>query len=97
MQMSLHTDEQFLAAVAAALGESIGLIRRRGFHLESAVEELAPQYSGRAPRQPEPNDDDPIDFATLGIDWDSHDDSRFRRPRRSLIVRRNRRQRRRAA
>lgn len=32
--MSLHTDEQFLAAVAAALGETIAFVRRRGFHLE---------------------------------------------------------------
>lgn len=95
--MSLHTDEQFLAAVAAALGESISLIRRRGFHLEAVVEEPTPRYGGRAPREPEPGDDDPIDFATLGIDWDSYDDSRFRRPRRSLTVRRNRRQQRRAA
>ena len=31
--MSLHADEQFLAAVAAALGETIALVRRRGFHL----------------------------------------------------------------
>ena len=35
--MSLHADEQFLAAVAAALGETIALVRRRGFHLEPAA------------------------------------------------------------
>ena len=34
--MSLHTDEQFLAAVAAALGETIAFVRRRGFHMEHA-------------------------------------------------------------
>jgi hypothetical protein len=95
--MSRHNDEQFLAAVAAALGESVALIRRRGFHLETTVEEPSPRFSGRAAQDPELDADDPVDFAALGIDWDSHDDSRFRRPRKPLIVRRNRRQQRRAA
>ena len=95
--MSRNTDEQFLTAVAAALGESVALIRRRGFHLEVATEEPSPRYSGRAAQDPDLAADDPVDFAALGIDWDSHDDSRFRRPRKPLIVRRNRRQQRRAA
>ena len=95
--MSRHTDEQFLAAVAAALGESVALIRRRGFHLETTVEEPSPRYSGRAALDPDLAADDSVDFAALGIDWDSHDDSRFRRQRKPLIVRRNRRQQRRAA
>ena len=96
--MSLHTDEQFLAAVAAALGESIALIRRRGFHLETAAEDPDPRRSGRATRPAEPDQDDPVDMGTLGIDWDSHDDSRLhRRRRKRLIMPSTRRRQRRAA
>jgi hypothetical protein len=99
MQMSLHTDEQFLAAVAAALGESIALIRRRGFHLETAADDTDPRRSESATRLAEPGHDDPVDMATLGIDWDSHDDSRLhRRPRRKpLTMSRTGRRQRRAA
>ena len=96
--MPLHNDEQFLAAVAAALGESIGLIRRRGFHLEVTSDDPQPRKSGRASRTPTPDCDDPVDLATLGIDWDSHDDSRpYRRRRRQLATRRTCRRPRRAA
>ena len=80
--MSLHKDEQFLAAVASALGESIGLIRRRGFHLEVTDDDSYQRESGRVSRPPTPGCDDPVDLATLGIEWDSHDDSRLYRRRR---------------
>jgi hypothetical protein len=33
--MSLHDDERLLAAVAAALGETIALVLSRGFHIDS--------------------------------------------------------------
>ncbi len=84
--MSLHTDEQFLAAVAAALGESIALIRGRGFHLETAADDADPRRSDGAARLAEHDHDDPVDMATLGIDWDSHDDSRLHRRRRKRLI-----------
>lgn len=86
--MSLHADEEFLAAVAAALGESITLVRRRGFHL--ANQDYDPE--GRRPNRQhglvsDGHDDDPVDLADYGVDWDSHDDSRLhRRPRRRLTT-----------
>ena len=90
--MSLHTDEQFLAAVAAGLGESITLVRRRGFHL--AGQDYDPE--GRCPNRQhavvaDGRDDAPVDLAYYGVDWDSHDDSRLhRRPRRRLTTSRRR-------
>ncbi len=88
--MSLHTDEQFLAAVAAALGETIAFVRRRGFHLEpaSSGDDRRPTRSclrrladhSRA-----------VDLAAHGIDWDADDDSRPYRRRPRLIGRRARR------
>ena len=95
--MSLHDDERFLAAVAAALGESIGLVRRRGFHLETALHDPAPRHASRAPRSGASGCDDPVDMATLGIDWDSHDDSRLHRRRRKPLTMPRTRQPRRAA
>ena len=35
--MSLHDVEPLLANVAAALGETISLVRRRGFHIDSRL------------------------------------------------------------
>jgi hypothetical protein len=90
--MSLHTDEEFLAAVAAALGESITLVRRRGFHL--ANQDYDPE--GRSPNRQhglvsDGRDDEPVDLADYGVDWDSHDDSRLhRRPRTRLTTSRRR-------
>ena len=90
--MSLHNDEQFLTAVAAALGESIALVRRRGFHL--AGQDYDPE--GRCPRRQnavvaDGRDDEPVDLADYGVDWDSHDDSRLhRRLRRRLTTSRRR-------
>jgi hypothetical protein len=87
--MFLHTDEQFLAAVAAALGESMALIRRRGFHLEfSAADD---DYRPARPRSQRPADsDDVVDLASLGVDWDADDHCRLHR-RRRVTGRRSRR------
>jgi hypothetical protein len=84
--MSLHTDEEFLAAVAAALGESITLVRRRGFHLAGQDDNPERRYPNRQHALvADGHDDDPVDLADHGVDWDSHDDSRLhRRPRRRL-------------
>jgi hypothetical protein len=38
--MSLHDDEYLLAAVAAALGETIALVRSRAFHIDGALGRL---------------------------------------------------------
>jgi len=82
--MSLHTDEQFLAAVAAALGETMAFVRRRGFHLEHAS-------GGDDQRRRCADDEHAIDMGLHGIDWDAADDSRLYRRRRRLSTRRARR------
>ena len=88
--MSLHTDERFLAAVAAALGETIDLVRRRGFHLEQADagEEHGPARSFSLRRPGVDDEEDAVDLAAFGLDWDSTDDSRLYRRSRRLIRRR---------
>ena len=88
--MSLDTDEQFLAAVAAALGETMAFVRRRGFHLEhpSGGDDQRPTRSSSRRCA---DDDHAIDFSQHGIDWDAADDSRQYRRRRRLISRRARR------
>lgn len=87
--MSLHTDEQFLAVVAAALGESIALIRRRGFHLEGTTTDDETRPARKRPRRRDDGADDALDLGAYGIDWDADDDSRgLRRSR--LIVQRHR-------
>lgn len=88
--MSPYVDEQLIAAVAAALGETIGLVRRRGFHLERPTGrgDLRParsQHQGH--NDPE---EDTLDLATCGVDWDAHDDSRLRRRPRRMTIRRRR-------
>jgi hypothetical protein len=88
--MSLHADEQFLAAVAAALGETIALVRRRGFHLESAAANGDPRAADSCSRHRRVEDDDVLDLSAQGIDWDAGDDSRLRRRPRRMIVRRRR-------
>ena len=89
--MSLRSDEQFLAAVAAALGESIAFIHRRGFHLDVAPGDLDPWPVRRRARQSSKEPDDTVDLAAWGVDWDADDDCRVRcRPRRSMTGRRRR-------
>lgn len=86
--MSLHTDEQFLAAVAAALGETIALVRRRGFHLEPTAANGDPRPA-QSCSPCRPDDDDVLDLSVHSIDWDAADDSRLnRRPRRRIVRRR---------
>ena len=87
--MSLHVDERFLAAVAAALGEMIALVRRRGFHLERTTHDYDPRPARSATRPAD--DDDLVDLAAYGLDWDGADDARVcRRPRRMNRRRRSR-------
>jgi len=90
--MSIHADEEFLAAVAAALGESIAVVRRRGFNLAGQPYEPEGRYPNRQHAVvADGRDDDPVDMADYGVDWDSHDDSRLhRRSRRRLITSRRR-------
>jgi hypothetical protein len=84
----LHAQEQLLAAVAAALGESIALIRRRGFHLDRESHEADPRPARRGAAGPATELDDAVDLATYGLDWDAHDDSRITRRRRGATRRR---------
>ena len=89
--MSLHDDKRLLAAVAAALGETIALVRSRGFHIDSRSADCEPTWpDSRCPRDAD-DSDDALDLATYGIDWDAGDDSRLRRRARRLIGRRLRR------
>jgi hypothetical protein len=88
--MSLHADEQFLAAVAAALGETIALVRRRGFHLEPAAANGDPRAADSCSRHRHVEDDGVLDLSAHGIDWDVTDDSRLHRRPRRMIARRRR-------
>ena len=88
--MSLHVQEQFLAAVAAALGESIALIRQRGFHIELEPHDLDPRPARRAAIGSDTAVDDAVDLAAYGVDWDADDDSRIPRRRRRVAARRRR-------
>ena len=89
--MSLHDDERLLAAVAAALGETVALVRRRSFHVDGrSVDSLPPLASLPCGREGD-GGDDAVDLATYGIDWDACDDSRLQRRTRRLSGRRLRR------
>jgi hypothetical protein len=90
-QMSLHDDERLLAAVAAALGETIALVRHRGFHIDSRFGGSEAPLVGSRCRQATDNCDDALDLAAYGIDWDAGDDSRPNRRARRLNGRRLRR------
>ena len=91
--MSLHDDERLLAAVATALGETIALVRSRGFHVDSGLIGYVPPQERPANRCHDADDDDTIDLAAIGIDWDAAVEHRLRcRPRR-LSGRRLRRRR----
>jgi hypothetical protein len=88
--MSLH-DVRLLAAVAAALGETIALVRSRGFHIDSRSAGCEPTRAGSRCQRDTDDGDDALDLATYGIDWDAGDDSRLRRRVRRLSGRRIRR------
>jgi hypothetical protein len=83
-QMSLHDDERLLAAVAAALGETIALVRHRGFHIDSRLGGSERQLAGSRFRPATDDGDDALDLAAYGIDWDAGDDSRLQRRARRL-------------
>jgi len=88
--MSLHAHEQFLAAVAAALGESVAVIRRRGFHLEAEPHDLDPRPTRSNAARSAAAFEDAVDLAACGLDWDADDDFRFARRRRRAAERRRR-------
>lgn len=89
--MSFHDDERLLAAVPAALGETIALVRRRGFSIDSrSGSSEPPSASSRFQREAD-GGVDAFDLAAYGIDWDADDDSRPRRSTRRLNGRRIRR------
>ena len=89
--MYLHDDECLLAAVAAALGETIALVRSRGFHIEGRSAGFEPTPAGSRCQRESDDGDDALDLATYGIDWDAGDDSRLRRRTRRVSSRRLRR------
>jgi hypothetical protein len=89
--MSLHDDERLLAAVAAALGETVALVRSRGFHIDSRSAGCDPRRDGSRCQRDADDGDDALDLATYGIDWDAGDDSRLCRRARRLNGRRVRR------
>ena len=89
--MSLHDDERLLAAVAAALGETIALVRSRGFHIDSRSADCEKTWADSRCLRDADASDDAFDLATYGIDWDAGDDSRLRRRARRLSGRRLRR------
>jgi hypothetical protein len=89
--MSLHDDERLLAAVAAALGETIALVRSRGFHIDGRSSSHEPTLGGSRCQRDAGDSDDALDFAAYGIDWDAGDDSRLRRRAPRLSGRRIRR------
>ncbi len=89
--MSLHDDERLLAAVAAALGETIALVRSRGFHIDSRSTGCELTQAGSRYQRDVDDGDDALDIATYGIDWDAGNDSRPRRRARRLSGRRIRR------
>ncbi len=89
--MALHDDERLLAAVAAALGETIALVRRRGFHIDRRLGGSERQLAGSRFRPATDDCDDALDLAAYGIDWDAGDDSRLQRRARRVNGRRIRR------
>jgi hypothetical protein len=89
--MSLHDDEHLLAAVAVALGETIALVRSRGFHVDGGSIGSTLPLERPAGRCHAADDDDTVDLAAIGIDWDAAVEPRLRRRPRRLSGRRLRR------
>lgn len=89
--MSLQDDERLLAAVAAALGETLALVRHRGFHIDRGSLGFEPPEADLRCRQGADDGDDALDLAAYGIDWDASDDSRLSRSARRVAGRRIRR------
>jgi hypothetical protein len=82
--MSSHDEERLLAIVAMALGETIALVRSRGFHIDGGSIDYVPPLERPAGRCHAVDDDDTVDLAAIGIDWDAavepHLRRRLRRP-----------------
>ena len=80
------TDQELIAAVSRALGESRSLIRNRGFQMIEIVvlgsDETLPDGETISTSETA-TDADTVDLAEVaGLDWDRYDDSRLhRRPR----------------
>ncbi len=89
--MAIHDDECLLADIAAALGETIALVRRRGFHIDRRLGGSEPLLVGSRCHRATDDGDDALDLAAYGIDWDAGDDSRLQRSARRLNGRRLRR------
>jgi hypothetical protein len=89
--MSFHDDERLLAAVAAALGETIALVRRRGFSIDSRWGGSEPPPASSQFQREADGSVDALDLAAYGVDWDAGDDSRLRRRARRLNGRLRRR------
>lgn len=89
--MPLHDDERLLAAISVTLGETIALVRSRGFHLDSSSIGYEPPLKRPTGRRHDADDDDTVDLAAIGIDWDAAVEPRLRRRPRRLSGRRLRR------
>jgi hypothetical protein len=89
--MSSHDDERLLAVVAMALGETIALVRSRGFHIDGGSFGYVPPLERPAGRCHAADDDDTVDLAAIGIDWDAAVEPRLKRRQRRLNGRRLRR------
>lgn len=61
--MSLHDDERLLTAVAAALGETLALVRGRGFHIDRHLGGGAVLLAGSRCRRATEDGDDALDLA----------------------------------
>lgn len=86
--MSNRADERFLTAVAVALGESVALIRSRGFHLDVPHSDGEPRPARHADRPQADEPDDAVDLEAYGLDWDAENDCRPHRGRWRVTVRR---------
>lgn len=67
--MSFHDDERLLAAVAAALGETIALVRRRGLSIDSRWGGSEPPPASSRFQREADGSVDALDLAAYGIDW----------------------------
>ncbi len=85
--MPRHSDKQFAAAVATAPGESIALVRHRGFHQERPFPDFEPAPAPTALSTLGLEADDLVDLAAYGVDWDAADDRRIHRRRRVTVRR----------
>ncbi len=74
-----------------ALGETIALVRSRGFHIDGGSIGYVPPLERPAGPFQDTDGDDSVDLAAVGIDWDAAIDPSLRRRPRRLSGRRLRR------